>query len=155
MSDKIGITFHGAARTVTGSRHLLEAAGHRILLDCGLFQGKRSESRDRNRNLPFIGEESRWAALAAEMGANPGNWVHDRENGVGEPATEFACARKIAYRRSQEGRDALPEAFYAAVFETGEIDDALAAALDARRAEKRKAGHVDAAPDDPDAGART
>lgn len=33
------LTFHGAARTVTGSRHLLEAAGLRILVDCGLFQG--------------------------------------------------------------------------------------------------------------------
>ncbi len=33
------LTFHGAARTVTGSRHLLEAAGKRVLVDCGLFQG--------------------------------------------------------------------------------------------------------------------
>jgi metallo-beta-lactamase family protein len=33
------LTFHGAARTVTGSRHLLEAAGQRVLVDCGLFQG--------------------------------------------------------------------------------------------------------------------
>jgi len=33
------LTFHGAARTVTGSRHLLEAADRRILIDCGLFQG--------------------------------------------------------------------------------------------------------------------
>jgi metallo-beta-lactamase family protein len=33
------LTFHGAARTVTGSRHLLEAAGRRVLVDCGLFQG--------------------------------------------------------------------------------------------------------------------
>ena len=33
------LTFHGAAQTVTGSRHLLEAVGQRILVDCGLFQG--------------------------------------------------------------------------------------------------------------------
>ena len=33
------LTFHGAAGTVTGSRHLLEAAGLRVLVDCGLFQG--------------------------------------------------------------------------------------------------------------------
>ena len=33
------LTFHGAARTVTGSKYLLEAAGARVLVDCGLFQG--------------------------------------------------------------------------------------------------------------------
>lgn len=47
------ITFHGAARTVTGSQHLIEVNDHRILLDCGLYQGKRDESLRRNRNLPF------------------------------------------------------------------------------------------------------
>ena len=47
------ITFHGAARTVTGSQHLLDIDGTRILLDCGLYQGPRSESEDRNRHLPF------------------------------------------------------------------------------------------------------
>ncbi|MBX3115584.1 MAG: MBL fold metallo-hydrolase [Fimbriimonadaceae bacterium] len=35
------ITFHGAAGTVTGSRHLLEYDGHKVLVDCGLFQGGR------------------------------------------------------------------------------------------------------------------
>lgn len=43
------ITFHGAARTVTGSQHLLEINGKRILLDCGLFQGKRKEAFELNR----------------------------------------------------------------------------------------------------------
>jgi metallo-beta-lactamase family protein len=47
------VTFWGAARTVTGSMHLVEAAGKRILLDCGLFQGRRAESRQRNRDFPF------------------------------------------------------------------------------------------------------
>lgn len=41
------LTFHGAARTVTGSRHLLETAGLRVLVDCGLFQGLK-ELRRRN-----------------------------------------------------------------------------------------------------------
>ncbi len=35
------ITFHGGAREVTGSNHLLEAGGARILVDCGMFQGGR------------------------------------------------------------------------------------------------------------------
>ena len=43
------ITFHGAAKTVTGSQHLLEVNGKRILLDCGLFQGKRKEAFELNR----------------------------------------------------------------------------------------------------------
>ncbi|HRE47923.1 MAG TPA: MBL fold metallo-hydrolase [Aggregatilineales bacterium] len=47
------ITFHGAAHEVTGSKHLIEVNGRRILLDCGLFQGKRSEAFDKNRKLPF------------------------------------------------------------------------------------------------------
>jgi len=47
------VTFWGAARTVTGSMHLVEAAGRRILLDCGLFQGRRAEARKRNTDFPF------------------------------------------------------------------------------------------------------
>ena len=47
------ITFHGAARSVTGSRHLVEAGGARVLLDCGLFQGRRQEAERQNRDLGF------------------------------------------------------------------------------------------------------
>src|SRR5258708_19424975 len=47
------ITFHGAARTVTGSQHLIEVNERQILLDCGLYQGKRSEAFERNRTIPF------------------------------------------------------------------------------------------------------
>ena len=47
------LQFLGAARTVTGSCHLLEANGAKILLDCGLFQGRRKESFERNRNFTF------------------------------------------------------------------------------------------------------
>lgn len=47
------ITFHGAVRTVTGSMHLVEARGVRILLDCGLFQGRRAEFYRINAQFPF------------------------------------------------------------------------------------------------------
>ena len=46
------LEFHGAAQTTTGSMHLVEANGLRILLDCGLFQGKRKEAFERNRKMP-------------------------------------------------------------------------------------------------------
>lgn len=47
------LTFHGAARTVTGSQHLLEVNGKRILLDCGLYQGRRKDMMARNRKFSF------------------------------------------------------------------------------------------------------
>ncbi len=47
------ITFCGAARTTTGSQHLIEVNGSRILLDCGLYQGRRAEANERNRTFPF------------------------------------------------------------------------------------------------------
>jgi metallo-beta-lactamase family protein len=45
------LTCFGAARTVTGSRHVLDVGGRRLLLDCGLFQGRRQESDARNRRI--------------------------------------------------------------------------------------------------------
>lgn len=47
------IHFFGAARTTTGSVYLLEVNGARLLLECGLFQGRRGESIERNRTFPF------------------------------------------------------------------------------------------------------
>jgi metallo-beta-lactamase family protein len=47
------MTFYGAAREVTGSMHLLSTGSDHILLDCGLFQGRRVEATEKNRVLPF------------------------------------------------------------------------------------------------------
>src|SRR5262245_621458 len=47
------IHFLGATRTTTGSMYLLEINGVRVLLECGLFQGMRGESIERNRSFPF------------------------------------------------------------------------------------------------------
>jgi metallo-beta-lactamase family protein len=47
------VTFWGAAQTVTGSMHLVEASASRVLLDCGLVRGPRDESHQRNRHFPF------------------------------------------------------------------------------------------------------
>ena len=47
------ITFLGAAREVTGSMHLIEVNGRRVLLECGLYQGRRADTYERNLNFPF------------------------------------------------------------------------------------------------------
>jgi metallo-beta-lactamase family protein len=47
------IHFYGAARTVTGSQYLLETRDARILIECGLFQGRRADTYERNRNFRF------------------------------------------------------------------------------------------------------
>jgi metallo-beta-lactamase family protein len=47
------VTFYGAAREVTGSMHLVTTDSDRVLLDCGLFQGRRREAAEKNRVLPF------------------------------------------------------------------------------------------------------
>jgi len=49
----VKIEFVGGAQTVTGSMHLLHINGKKILLECGLFQGKRSESYEKNKNFRF------------------------------------------------------------------------------------------------------
>jgi metallo-beta-lactamase family protein len=51
------ITFWGAAQEVTGSMHLVEVNGARILLDCGMFQGRRAETYARNLRFPFDPKE--------------------------------------------------------------------------------------------------
>jgi metallo-beta-lactamase family protein len=58
----VGLTFLGAAGTVTGSKHLVSAAGARLLLDCGLFQGAKA-LRERNWAPPPIAPASLGAVL--------------------------------------------------------------------------------------------
>ena len=52
----MNITFYGAVREVTGSMHLLATETDRILLDCGMFQGRRKECAAKNRQLPVDAE---------------------------------------------------------------------------------------------------
>ncbi|MGN6164067.1 MAG: MBL fold metallo-hydrolase, partial [Flavisolibacter sp.] len=52
------IAFHGAARTVTGSKHLITLKnGKKVLLDCGMFQGMGKETDSLNRDFGFNPEE--------------------------------------------------------------------------------------------------
>ena len=48
------IHFCGAAGTTTGSQHLLEVNGSRILLDCGMYQGRREEAWHINKDFPYF-----------------------------------------------------------------------------------------------------
>jgi metallo-beta-lactamase family protein len=47
------ITFLGAAQTVTGSKYILEVDGFKLLLDCGMYQGKRSLANQLNAHFPI------------------------------------------------------------------------------------------------------
>jgi metallo-beta-lactamase family protein len=52
------IAFHGAARTVTGSKHLLTLTnGKKYLLDCGMFQGMGNETDELNHDFGFVPSE--------------------------------------------------------------------------------------------------
>ena len=46
--------FYGADQTTTGSKHLLEVNGQRLLLECGMFQGRRDKTIDYNTKLAFL-----------------------------------------------------------------------------------------------------
>ncbi len=47
------VTFYGAVREVTGSMHMISTRSDNILLDCGMYQGRRKEADRKNRVLPF------------------------------------------------------------------------------------------------------
>jgi metallo-beta-lactamase family protein len=62
--SNIELEFHGAAGTVTGSMHVLHLADGPVALDCGLFQGRRAEARDRNTTFPLTPQELRAVVLS-------------------------------------------------------------------------------------------
>jgi metallo-beta-lactamase family protein len=58
------ITFFGAAREVTGSCHQVRVGNSAVALDFGMFQGRRSETQEKNLSLPFMPEELRAVILS-------------------------------------------------------------------------------------------
>jgi metallo-beta-lactamase family protein len=59
------IAFHGAARTVTGSKHLLTLTnGKKYLLDCGMYQGLGKETDELNRDFGFVSSEIDYLILS-------------------------------------------------------------------------------------------
>ena len=82
---RMKLTFWGAAGTVTGSMHLLESGGKRILLDCGLFQGRRKDADRINRNLPFPGSSIDAVVLSHAHIDHSGNLPTLVRNGFSGP----------------------------------------------------------------------
>jgi hypothetical protein len=126
-----------ANEQATPTEQLAQAWKEANTVDVGVVTFTRIDPDTRQAKL--------FAILASEMGANPGNWVADRGAAAAaehQPATRFGAARQLAYRKSQAGRSALPEAMYEAAFETGEITPALADELLRRYRANRAAGHA-------------
>jgi metallo-beta-lactamase family protein len=91
------IQFLGAARTTTGSMHLLTVNGTRILMDCGLYQGRRAESFERNRNLPLDATQIDVLILSHAHIDHSGNIPSLIRNGysgtiLSTPATRDLCS---------------------------------------------------------------
>ena len=79
------IQFFGAAQTVTGSQHLLSINGKKILLDSGIYQGKRKEAFEINRNFPINPSEADALILSHAHIDHSGNIPNLVKNGFDGP----------------------------------------------------------------------
>lgn len=121
------LEFYGAADEVTGSLHRLHVGGNDIVLDCGLFQGRRSEANEKNRNLPRWATDAHCAVLSHAHLDHTGNTPSLVKHGFSgniycTPCTRDLCsvmlrdaamiqeqdARYINRRNKRDGVDAEP-----------------------------------------------
>jgi metallo-beta-lactamase family protein len=77
------IHFRGANREVTGSRHLLEINGKKILLDCGMYQGRRKDEKSKNKEFGFDVESVDVVALSHAHIDHSGNLPNLVKQGYG------------------------------------------------------------------------
>ena len=113
------LSFHGADRGVTGSCHLLEAAGRKILVDCGLYQGARQIEEENARAFGFDAAQIDFVlldscpsrSLRAAAPAHPAGFSrrdhrhrrHARFDPAGAARRRPAAGRRGAAPRPHEG----------------------------------------------------
>lgn len=119
------IHFLGAAQTVTGSMHLVETPQASVLLDCGLFQGRRRESYERNRTLPFRARDVDVCVLSHAHIDHSGALPMLVKNGFRgrifcTPATRDLCAAMLEDSAMIQAQDA---GFLARQRARGDLDD--------------------------------
>lgn len=107
----IEVEFHGAARTVTGSMHVVHTPRARILLECGLFQGRRRESFEKNRHLPFRAKDIDVCVLSHahidHSGALPVLYKSGYRGSIyATPATRDLCAAMLEDAAMIQAHDA-------------------------------------------------
>lgn len=90
------LQFFGAAQTVTGSMHLLEVGGKKILLDCGLYQGRRKEAYEVNRNFPFDPKDIHAVVMSHAHIDHIGNLPTLVKNGFAGRVYATAATRDLA-----------------------------------------------------------
>jgi metallo-beta-lactamase family protein len=105
------LTFWGAAKVVTGSMHHLNVGGKNYLLDCGEYQGRRSEAAARNRNFPFPCSEISAVLLSHAHIDHSGNLPLLVKNGFHGPiyasdGTADLCVPMLSDAASLQERDA-------------------------------------------------
>ena len=90
------VEFWGAARTVTGSMHLIRYKRKRILLDCGLYQGRRKDAFRRNRDLPFEADRIDAVVLSHAHVDHSGNLPSLVRSGFKGPIYSTSATRDLA-----------------------------------------------------------
>ena len=90
------VQFWGAAQTVTGSMHMVHVQGRKILLDCGLYQGKRTVAFDKNRKLPFDASDVDAVVLSHAHIDHSGNLPSLVKSGFKGPIYATSATRDLA-----------------------------------------------------------